>query len=79
MIISHDLNSNGYLINNEIWFNVNSDVAVVYFRMVLTNLGNGKISTNFISYADANNNAFVNIQPIINMLPFMTSFFLHRK
>lgn len=68
MIISHDLNSNGYLINNEIWFNVNSDVSVVYFKLVLTNLGNGKISTNFISYADANNNVFVNIQPIVKSL-----------
>jgi len=28
MIISHDLNGNGYLINNEIWFNINSDSDV---------------------------------------------------
>ena len=68
MTISHDLNSNGYLINNEIWFNINADSPVVYFKLILQNLGNSKISTQFISYADANKNAFVNIQPIVKSL-----------
>jgi len=68
MIISHDLNSNGYLINNEIWFNINADSPVVYFRLVLQNLGNGKISTNFISYSDINNNVLVNIQSAVKSL-----------
>jgi len=67
MIISHDLNGNGYLINNEIWFNVNADSDVVYFRIVLMNLSNSKISTQFISYA-VNNNVFVNIQSIVKGL-----------
>lgn len=68
MIISHDLNGNGYLINNEIWFNITADLPVVYFRLVLTNLSNSKISTQFISYADVNNKVFVNIQSVIKSL-----------
>lgn len=68
MIISHDLNSNGYLINNEIWFNINADSTVVYFKLILMNLANSKISTQFISYADVNNNAFVNIQSVVKSL-----------
>lgn len=68
MAISHDLNGNGYLINNEIWFNINSDVDISYYRISLMNLANGKTSSQFISYADANENAFVNIQPIVKSL-----------
>jgi hypothetical protein len=68
MIISHDLNSNGYLINNEIWFNINADSDVVYFKLILMNLSNSKISTQFISYADPNNNSFVNIQSVVKSL-----------
>lgn len=67
MIISHDLNGNGYFINNEIWFNINADEDVVYFKMILTNLSNSKISTQFISYA-INNNVFVNIQSAVKSL-----------
>ncbi len=68
MTISHTLNNNGYLINNEIWFNISTDEPIVYFRIVLTNLANGKISTQFISYADVNNSVFVNIQSIVKSL-----------
>lgn len=68
MIISHDLNSNGYLINNEIWFNINADSDIVYFKLILTNLSSGKISTQFISYADNNDNVFINIQSIVKSL-----------
>lgn len=68
MIISHDLNSNGYLINNEIWFNINADSDVVWFKLILLNLSNNKLSTQFISYADANNNVFLNIQSIVKSL-----------
>lgn len=67
MTISHDLNGNGYFINNEIWFNINADEDVVYFKLILTNLSNSKISTQFISYA-INNNVFVNIQSIVKSL-----------
>lgn len=67
MIISHDLNGNGYFINNEIWFNINADEDVVYFKMILTNLSNSKISTQFISYT-INNNVFVNIQSAVKSL-----------
>lgn len=68
MIISHDLNSNGYLINNEIWFNINADTDVIYFKLIFMNLANSKISTQFISYADINRNAFVNIQSVVKSL-----------
>lgn len=68
MIISHDLNSNGYFTNNEIWFNINADSTVVYFKLILMNLSNSKISTQFISYADVNNNAFINIQSVVKSL-----------
>lgn len=67
MTISHDLNGNGYFTNNEIWFNINADEDVVYFKLILTNLSNSKISTQFISYA-INNNVFVNIQSIVKSL-----------
>jgi len=67
MIISHDLNGNGYLINNEIWFNINADTEAVYFKIVLTNLSNAKITTQFVSYA-INNNVFVNIQSAVKGL-----------
>lgn len=67
MTISHDLNGNGYFINNEIWFNINADEDVVYFKLILTNLSNSKISTQFISYA-INNNVFVNIQSVVKSL-----------
>jgi len=68
MIISHDLNSNGYLINNEIWFTISANSPVTYFRIIFSNLGNSKISTPFVSYADSNNTAFVNIQSVIKSL-----------
>lgn len=68
MIISHNLNSNGYFINNEIWFNINADSDVVYYKLIFTNLANAKISTQFISYADANDNSFVNIQSVVKSL-----------
>lgn len=68
MIISHDLNGNGYLINNEIWFNINADEDVVYFKLIFQNLSNAKISTQFIAYADPNDNAFVNIQSVVKSL-----------
>lgn len=68
MTISHDLNSNGYLINNEIWFNVKADAQILYFKFVFTNLSNSKITTAFINYVDQNNNVFVNIQPIVKAL-----------
>jgi len=68
MIISHNLNGNGFLINNEIWFNISTDLPVVYFRLVFTNLSNAKISTPFISYADSSNSVFVNIQSVVKSL-----------
>jgi len=68
MALSHNLNGNGYLINNEIWFNVTSDVQVVYFKFIFTNLSNAKITTAFISYADLNNSVFVNIQSVAKAL-----------
>lgn len=68
MIISHDLNGNGYFINNEIWLTISSDSPTTYFRTIFSNLANSKISTQFISYADANNKALINIQSVIKSL-----------
>ena len=68
MIISHDLNGNGYLINNEIWINVKADADIVYFKFIFMNLANSKISTQFISYADPNDSVFVNIQSVVKSL-----------
>lgn len=68
MIISHDLNGNGYFINNEIWLAVSSDSPTIYFRTIFSNLANSKISTQFISYTDANNKALINIQSVIKSL-----------
>lgn len=68
MIISHNLNNNGYFINNEIWFEITADLPVTYFRLVLMNLSNAKTSTQFISYTDPNNKVFVNIQSIVKSL-----------
>jgi len=68
MIISHDLNGNGYLINNEIWINISADAPVIYFKLILTNLSNAKVSTQFVSYADDNNSVSVNLQSVIKSL-----------
>lgn len=68
MIISNDLNLNGYYINNEIWFNITEDVPVTYFKIYLQNLSNGKQSTTFISYVDQNNSSRVNLQSIVKSL-----------
>lgn len=68
MIISNDLNSNGYLINNEIWFNINADSYVKYYTLYFTNLSNAKSTTAFVIYPDLNNHAFVNIQSIVKSL-----------
>lgn len=68
MYISHDLNANGYLINNEIWFTLEGSLPVMYFRIVLKNLSNAKQSTPFIAYTDENNKVRVNIQAIVKSL-----------
>ena len=68
MIISHNLNGNGYLINNEIWVTIQTDLPVVWFKIILMNLSNAKISTQFISYADVNNSVLINLQSITKSL-----------
>lgn len=67
-MITHDLNQNGYLINNEIWFTISSNTLVRYYNVVLQNLSNSKVSSTFTCYADQNNKAFVNIQSIVKGL-----------
>lgn len=67
MIISHNLNGNGYLINNEIWFNITADLPVLYFRLFVQNLSNGKISSTFTAYPQINS-VRVNLQSIIKSL-----------
>lgn len=68
MIISHNLTGNGFLINNEIWFEITADQPVAYFKLNIRNLSNNKISTTFISYTDINNKVFVNIQSVVKSL-----------
>lgn len=68
MTISHDLNQNGYYINNEIWFTISADSLVRYYNVVLNNLSNAKVSSTFTCYADQNNKAFVNIQSVVKGL-----------
>jgi len=68
MTISHNLNGNGYLINNEIWVTIQTDLPIVWFKLILMNLSNAKISTQFISYADVNNSVSVNLQSIAKSL-----------
>ena len=68
MIISHNLNLNGYFINNEIWFDIQADANIVYFRLFLQNLNNGKTSSTFTAYADASNKARINIQSVVKSL-----------
>jgi len=68
MIISHDLNSNGYFINNEIWMTITADVPIVWFRLYFKNLSNNKITPYFFVYTDLQNKVFINIQPIVKAL-----------
>lgn len=68
MTISHNLTANGYFINNQIWMGITEDEPVEYFRVYVQNLNNNKISTNFISYVDVNNNARVNFQSVVKSL-----------
>lgn len=68
MIISHNLNSNGYLSNNEIWFEITSTLPVVYFTLSFKSLYNYKITTKFVSYTDLSNKVYVNIQSIVKSL-----------
>jgi hypothetical protein len=67
MIISHDLNGNGYLINNEIWFNITADLPVAYFRLFVQNLNNNKTSSTFTAYTQTNS-VRINLQSILKSL-----------
>lgn len=67
MIISHNLNGNGYLINNEILFDITANLPTSYFRVFLQNLSNGKISSTFTAYTQTNS-ARVNLQSIVKSL-----------
>lgn len=67
MIISHNLNLNGYYINNEIWFNISADAPVIYFKVFLQNLKTGQTSSTFISYTN-NNVVRINIQSVVKSM-----------
>lgn len=67
MAISHNLNSNGYLVNNEIWMRLQSDIAVKYFTVYVYYFFGS--STKFILYPNSSSTKVVfNLQPIIKSL-----------
>ena len=66
MAISHNLNSNCYLINNEIWMKLESSSPIGYFT-VYVNWFFGS-STKFIFYPDENRSAIFNLQQVVKSL-----------
>ncbi len=62
------LESDRYLINNEININITADQNIVYFKTILTNLTNQQVSTNLITYPDSLNSADLGLQSIIKSL-----------
>mgnify|MGYP000864739150 CR=1 FL=1 len=68
MIIYQDMIYDGYLINNDIWLTIKANEQVLYYRIVLTNLSNSKVSSVFTCYADSSSKTTVNLQSIIKSL-----------
>lgn len=67
-MLSHNLNSNGYLINNEIWISIDSDIQVEYFTLFVQNATDGINTNTFTFYPDNNNNSRVNLQSIMKSI-----------
>lgn len=66
-IILEGLESDNYLINNEIWLNINLLETATKYELSLTNLSNGKFTRPFVLFTN-NSNAYINIQPIIKSI-----------
>lgn len=67
MAVLHDLHSNGYLVNNEIWMRLTSTTTIKYFTVTVKNFflqSSGK----FIFYPDKNKQANFNLQPLVKSL-----------
>ena len=67
MAILHNLHSNGYLTNNEIWMTLSSTTTIKYFTVTVKNYflqSSGK----FIFYPDKNKQVAFNLQPIVKSL-----------
>lgn len=65
MTISHNLDSNGYLLNNETWMTVWADQPVTYFRLRVSSPTEGGVTLNL--YANKGEVNF-NLQPIVKGL-----------
>lgn len=62
-----DINSNGYLINNEIWMGIVAPDPVEYFQVTFRNTNNGKVSRPFTLYP-IEGQAGVDIAPVIKSM-----------
>jgi len=61
------LESNAYLINNQIWLELSSTDTVEYFTLFFENLSNGKTSNTLYSYTFSNKSR-VDISPVIKSM-----------
>lgn len=57
-----------YLINNEVWIDINSELDPIYYKITFENLTNQKNSKPLIVYPNANANAKVNLAPVVKSL-----------
>lgn len=62
------IESDRYLINNEIWIEIDSSETVLYYKLVFQNQTNQKVSSNLIIYPNQTGFARVNIAPIIKSM-----------
>lgn len=62
-----NIDSDNYLINNEIWIGLSTLDLVTRYNVSLTNLNNSKFTKPFVYFTN-NGNAFFNIQPILKSL-----------
>lgn len=66
-IVTTGIESNNYLINNEIWLGLSVIDSITRYSLSLTNLNNGKFTKPFILFT-ADGIANINIQPIVKSL-----------
>ena len=67
LFILSGLESDNYLVNNEIWLDINSIVDIDTYKLSIVNLSNGEFTKPFSLYA-YNNKSSVNIQSILKSL-----------
>ncbi len=62
------IESDRYLINNPIIVNVSSLIVPIYYKVVISNLTNQKVSTNLISYPDILGSSKIGLDSVIKSL-----------